>query len=143
MIRDNEDQLVNQLDSMTKTQTFKFEAKSQVELSSTKTKDMKKSRTSVSTNPENFDNLAELRPKVEQISMNEDDTTTNKNSNYKKKHDGLRDSLRCKWMIINPYNRYKQLWDVFATIALITTCIITPVDLAFFTHSATYPHYLV
>lgn len=46
-------------------------------------------------------------------------------------------------LICSPFSAWRQLWDVLATIALIITCIQTPLELAFFTHSALRPNELI
>ena len=33
--------------------------------------------------------------------------------------------------IIYPENRNKEIWDLFMTIVLLTTCVLTPLDIAF------------
>ena len=54
-------------------------------------------------------------------------------SKIRRKNQDLNDQLKKKF-IIHPNNRGKQFWDSIATVALIATCFITPLQLALFSH---------
>ena len=68
-------------------------------------------------------------------------STLKAKANSKERGEKLEALMRRKW-IFDPYSRYRQLWDVLATLALITTCLITPAELAFYTHFENKPSYL-
>ena len=44
---------------------------------------------------------------------------------------GKKGRKHAKWHIIYPENKLKSGWDLFMTLVLITTCIITPLNIAF------------
>ena len=110
-----------------------FNINKQDELEDHKKKSVMKAKTSLEKNIDDFDELKSKSSTVKSFHSSKQSTL------FRRKVTGFGQHTRCKWMIIKPYNKYKQLWDVFATIALVTTCLITPVDLAFFTHSQHYP----
>lgn len=49
----------------------------------------------------------------------------------------MRDRQNRKWFLIYPEDRFKTYWDLIVAVALIVTCSITPVRLAFYDDDST------
>ena len=97
--------------------------------------------------------IVPLKPKLlDKEEVKNNDTSSEKDSDSgkqllskseqleKKKNDI--DAAMSRVFLFHPNGKYKQIWDMFATVALIATCFITPYQLAFYSHFQTEPRSL-